>query len=118
MEHAIFSETAFGQRLGIVLEGVGGRLGAGIADGQAQVLFYQDEFHMRAAALDGSGLYVAGNPQPLGVGAVAQAAQFLDGDVVALAFLDTRISEIAEHEQDDDRGAAELQIFAGFTRHK
>src|SRR4029077_1414136 len=118
VEDAVFAEAAFSERLRVVFERVRRWLGASVADGQAQVLLYQNEVDVCATALDGSGLHVAGNPQTLGERAVAEAAQLLDSDVVALAFLDARIGEIAQHQENEYSRAAKLQILTSFTRHK
>src|SRR5208337_4563752 len=75
-------------------------------------------FHLCALALNGAGLNVSRHPQTLGVGGIAHGAQFLDGDVIALALLDAGVRQITEREQNRYDGPAELQVLAGLTRHK
>src|SRR6202521_2031383 len=97
MEDAIASETAVCQRLGIVLEGIGRRFRTTVRDRQSLVVLYKDKLNFCAVALDRTGLNVPRDAQALGVGGVSHTTQFLDGDVVTLAFLDASVSQVSEH---------------------
>ena len=99
VEHAIVSETAIGQGLRIVFESVWRRFSPGVRHGQRQVVFFQHEVNARSGALDRPGHHISRDAQSLGIGVVAHAVQFLDGDVVALAVLYAGIGEIAERKQ-------------------
>src|SRR5215471_14829202 len=69
MKHAVFSEAAFRESLRIILERVGRRLRSGVAHREAQILFDENELHVRAAALNRTRLHIAGNTKALAVGA-------------------------------------------------
>ena len=93
VELAVAAIGAFGQGLGIVLEGVRRRLGALVDDleeaaggGLGGVAFklVEDKGDVGAVLLDGAGLDEALDAQLAVVGLVAHAAEFGDGDVVAL----------------------------------
>src|SRR5579864_692863 len=118
MENPVLAKAAFRERLRVVLERVWWWLGTCIAHRQTQVLLHQNEIHMRAAALNRSCLHISRYPKTLGIGAVAKTTQLLDGYVVALALLHPGVGKIAQHHQDQNRSAAEFQVFAAFARHK
>src|SRR5580692_5637980 len=68
MEDAVASETAVGQRLRIVLEGIGRWLGAAIRDLKSLIVLDQDELDFRSVTLDRTRLNIPRNSQALGVG--------------------------------------------------
>ena len=109
MEDAVVAVGADGERLGIVLEGVGRRLNALVADFESAVLLDQREVDVGADAVDAAGLDVARNAEMADVGLVAHALQFTDGDVVALVVADAGEGEIADGGQNDDGGDDDLE---------
>src|SRR5271169_1035351 len=117
VEDAVVPVAALGQRLGVVHEGVGRRLGAVINHGQHQVLLDERELHMRALALDRARRHVAGHPQALGVDAGIHRAQLLDGHVVALALLHPGERQVGQPEDDDPDSHAKLHVFVVHPRH-
>ena len=70
VEDAVASELAFGQRLRVVLEGVGRSLGPAVNHREGAVLLHQQELQVGALALDRAGNNIAGYAQPLAVRAV------------------------------------------------
>lgn len=110
MEDAVAAETALGHGLGIVLEGIRRGLGAGINDGQHEVVLLEREFDTRTLAANGTGHHVAGHAQPLRVAAVVHLAQLLDGYVVALTLLHAGEGKISERHQDDQDGDGESEV--------
>jgi hypothetical protein len=104
VEDAVVAVGAYGERLGVVLEGVGRGLGALVDDGEFAALLEQIEGGVGADAMDTAGGYVAGDSEVADVGFVAHALEFADGDVVALVVAAAAEGEIGDGAQDDDGG--------------
>ncbi len=101
MEHSIPAVGAHGERLGSILESIRRRLNALVADLQRVPLLGQDKMSVGAAALDGIGCYIPGNPQVAGIGFVAHGLQLADSDVVALIRLCAGDREIGDGAKDN-----------------
>jgi len=84
VEDAVVAVGAYGEGLGVVLEGVGWGLRALIDDGEFAALLQEVEGGVGAYAVDASGCYVAGYAEVANIGFVAHSLELADGDVVAL----------------------------------
>ncbi len=102
MEDAVVAVGADGEGLGVVLEGVGWRLGALIGDGELAALLEEIEGGVGADAVDAAGGDVAGYAKVADVGLVAHALELADGDVVALVVAAAGEGEIGDGGKDDD----------------
>src|SRR5271165_7196618 len=117
-EDAVPSKFPFREGLGVVLEGVGRGLGSAINHWECAVLLDQQELHVSALALDGSRDNIAGHAQPLTVRAVAHAIQFLDGDIVALAVLHSRVGKVPQRKHNHRDYRAKAHVPASLIRHR
>src|SRR5580704_3044568 len=108
VEDSVAVEAAVSQSLGVVFESVRRSFGSGVVDSERLILFHQHELHVRALALDGAGLDVSSDSQPLCIGAVAHLVQLFDGDVIALGVLYAGVGEVAEQKENGRRRCAEF----------
>ena len=104
VEDAIVAVGAYGEGLGVVLEGVGWRLGTLVVDVEGAALLEELEGGVGAYAMDAAGSYVASYAEVADVGFVAHALKLADGDVVALVVADAGEGEVGDGRQDDDGG--------------
>ena len=104
VEDAVVAVGAYGEGLGVVLEGVGWRLGSLIDDGEFAALLEQIEGGIGADAMDAAGSYVAGDAEVADVRFVAHALEFADGDVVALVVATAAEGEVGDGAQNDHSG--------------
>ena len=118
VKHAVAAEAAIGQGLRIVFKSIGRSFGPGVIHCQILILLYQHKLHVGPGPLDRSRLHIAGDSQTLRVRAVAHLMQLLDGDVVALAVLDTGVCQVGKQQQDEKRRSAKLQIRLQWTGHR
>ena len=117
MEHAVPAEAAIGQRLRVILERVRWGFRARVVDRNILIFLHQHKLHVSSDALDRSRLHVARYPQTLGIRAIAHLVQFFDSDVIALAVLHSRVSQIGQQQQNRHGGPTELDIGFQLTRH-
>ncbi len=117
MEDAVLAEGAYGERLGVILEGVGWWLDAFVADLERMVLLEQFEVDVGAGAVDAARSYVAGDAQMAHVCFVAHGLKLADGDVVALVVANTGEGKIAHGGHDDDCGNDDLRGALLVVRH-
>src|SRR5947208_14827769 len=75
VEDAVAAVGTHGERLGIILEGVGKRLHALIADADGFIQFHEREVGVSSAANNGAGLHVACDAQVTRVGLVTRLLQ-------------------------------------------
>ncbi len=117
-EDTVVAVGAYGEGLGVVLEGVGRRLGALIDDGEFAALFEQIEGGVSADAMDAAGGHVAGDAEVANVRFVAHALEFADGDVVALVVAAAAEGEVGDGAEDDHGGYDKFDgAFPGFVWH-
>jgi hypothetical protein len=107
-EGAVAAVGADGEGLGVVLEGVRGRLGAFVVDFDGAALFGEDEVGVGAVAADASGLDVAGDAEVELVGLVAHGLELGDGDVVLFGVVGAGDGEPGDGAEDDGGGDDEL----------
>jgi len=118
VEDAVVAVGAYGEGLGVVLEGVGWWFGALVDDGEFAALLEEIEGGVGADAMDASGSYVAGDTEVANVCLVAHALEFADGDVVALVVASAAEGQVGDGPQDDHRGDDEFdRALAGFVWH-
>src|SRR5258708_27617723 len=113
VEDAIVTKAAVGERLRVVLESIGRRVGSGIVHREQLILLHQHKLNVGSSALDRAGLHISRNSQALGESAIAHLVQLADRNVVALAVLHAGVREITKQQKNHNRGRAEFEI--GFT---
>jgi len=119
VEDAVVSIGAYGEGLGIVLEGIGRGFGALVDDGEFASLLEEVEGGVGAYAMDAARGYVAGYAEVANVGFVAHALKFSNGDVVALVIASAAEGEIGDGAEDDHGGDNEFdRAFMGFVWHR
>lgn len=109
MKHAVVSEGPDSERLGVILEGVGGRLGTDVIYAQSFAELQQREVGIGAGTLDGAGLHVAGDAKITGIGFLAHRLELGDRDVVLLGIARGRNSQPGNSSDEDRAGNDELQ---------
>jgi hypothetical protein len=118
VEDAVVAVGAYGEGLGVVLEGVGWGFRALVDDGEFAALFEQIEGGVGADAMDAAGGYVAGDAEMTDVGFVAHALEFADGDVVAFVVAAAAEGEIGDGAENDYGGDDEFdRAFPGLVWH-
>jgi hypothetical protein len=118
VKHAVALKSANGQGLGIVFESVRRRFTAFVNHAQCFVhlqfiiVFHQNEISLRPIHLDGARLHIAGHAQVPCISHVAHGMQFLNGDVIALAFLRAQIGHVGHnhHNQADSSPEGEISF--------
>ena len=122
MEDAVAAVGAFCQCLGIVLKGVWWRFGAFVADfqessgtelGVVAFKLVHDEVDVGAVVLNGAGDDEALNAKLGVVGLVSHAAEFGDGDVIALVGAVAGSGEPNDGADDDDGSKPDAQGIRG-----
>jgi len=118
VENTVGTKLAIGQRLGLVLECVGGRFRPAVSHIQDLIVLHQDEVNVSTRPFDRASLDVSPNAKPFGIRSIAHATQFLDGDIVAFAILNTGICQVTQSQEDENRYTAEVEILSRIVRHK
>jgi hypothetical protein len=108
VEDAVAAVGANGEGLGVVLEGVGWRLGALVDDGEFAALLEEIEGGVGAYAVDAAWGYVTGYAEMAGVSLIPHALQLADGDVVALVVTSSGKGQVGDGGHDDDRSYDEF----------
>lgn len=101
VEDAVVAVGAYGEGLGVVLEGVGWGFRALVNNGEFAALLEQIEGGVGADAMDAAGGYVAGDAEMTDVGFVTHSLEFADGDVIALVVAAAAEGEIGDGAEND-----------------
>lgn len=109
-ENTVWSEAAIGQRLGIVFERIGKRIGSCIDNIQSLTALVQDEGDLRSLFHDRSGLYVATHSKPLPVRSGPHLLQLRDGFVVGFCIADPAHCEPDQRSHNQDHQTPELYV--------
>ena len=117
VKHAIVAVGTFDQRLGIVLERVGGRLGAAVGYLQFQPLLVDLEVGPGTLTVNAAWHDLSGDAQALAVCLVAHPLQFLDRDVIALGLLNTGKCKIRKRADDHGNRDSKTKI-SSCRRHE
>src|SRR5262249_51838433 len=117
MEYTVAAKAAICERLGTVFKGIRWGFGAVVNNWQRLIVFNQHEFNSSSGTPDRARLNIAGYPQTLAIGAVAQPVQFLDSDVIAFAFLNACVRQESQCDQNYAYRTSELQEFRRIARH-
>src|SRR6185369_18089377 len=99
---------AFGKCLRIVLKGIGRSFGCLVDNGQHTAFFHQVELYASSLPFDRTRLDISGDTQAKRISLVAHLREFLDGLVIALSLLHAGERKVAERDNDDRDGTAEL----------
>ena len=118
VEDSIATVTAFGEGLCVVFESIWRRFCSGVHDVEGASLLSQGELDVCALAMDGARLNVSGDAEALGENTVAHFSHFLDGDVIAFAFLNATDGQVGKARNDKHDGHTELQILVHFPPKK
>ena len=119
MEDAVVAVGAYGEGLGVVLEGVGWGLRALIDDGEFAALLQEVEGGVGAYAVNAAGGYVSSYTEVADVGFIAHALKLADGDVVALVVADAGEGEVSNGRQNDNGGDDYFErTLVGFVGHR
>ena len=118
MEDAVVAVSAYGEGLGVVLEGIGWGFGALVGDGEFAALLEEVEGRVGAYPVDAAGRDVACDTQVTNVGFIAQPLELADRDVVALVVTSSGEGEIGDCAEDNQARDDDLDgALVRFVRH-
>ncbi len=118
MEESVVAEGADGERLGVILEGVGRGFRALVDDGEFAALLEEIEGGIGAGAVNAARSYVTGDAEVADVGFVAHTLEFTDRDIVAFVISTAGEGQIADGGQNDHCGDDKFYwALLGFVCH-
>ena len=110
LKYAIGTEAAIGERLGVVVEGVGKRIGAGVKNIQRSWALMQDKRYAASGFENRTRLNFAANAHPVRLRVFPHLLEFGNGFVIGLGIFHTAHCQPNKRADDKDHEGAKLQI--------